>query len=152
MVKTNRPVLLTCYDRIVLWKILYVADIAVITAHEPCVTQFQGYVLSITLAHQPSQPSLVDLASSGTSPMAPHSVMILAKDLDSLRETLMEEDSSTTLCTIDVAPNLETALPHYKDTISAFFSEQTQEALISPLGKHMRGFENFAINGQFYLL
>jgi hypothetical protein len=153
MVKTNRPVLLRSRGQIPLWQILAAANIAVVAAHEGYVAQFQGYVLDITLAHKPNQPGSVDTSELGL--MAPLSVMILARDLDKLIQSLMEVETFipnfgiSTLCTAHLAPNLRMSesLPRYKDTISAFFSEQTQEALLLPFSKHMRGFKNFAING-----
>ncbi|KAJ4360620.1 uncharacterized protein N0V89_001186 [Didymosphaeria variabile] len=130
MVKKNRFVRVTTSGGFPLRLLLNHLRVPVVTEVKESVDNFQGYVLSVTLTF----PKEVGQAFQDTPfSVEPCSLMLLSRDMDVLCDVLMDGDThlpgfgTNVAIKIAVAPGSILSSSSYKDPISDFFSEKTQQ-------------------------
>jgi hypothetical protein len=112
----------------------------VVTKSTQHISQFDGYLLEVTLSESKSCPK------SSDEPLM--STMILLRDLSSFCETLNRSIAGTAV-TIDVkvAPLLEKPTLVYKDTLDVFVSQEIQRSLLAPFSACIRAVPDARVHG-----
>lgn len=149
MVKTNRFVRLISLGGVPLKSLLNHLRVPVV-AKDSVSTSFKGYVLSVSL----TAPNFISMVlKQGHHNIEPFSLMVLSRDLDILCDVLMDGDvyvpgfGMEISVKITVAPQATLESSLYKDPLSPFFSEVTQQALLQPFRSRLRGFKKTKVGG-----
>jgi hypothetical protein len=149
MVKTNRFVRVTSAGGFPLLALLNHLRVPVVAEdHES--SQFKGYVISVSftcpkriVADYEDSHLVTDLCS----------LMLLGRDMDRFCDVLMDGDvyvfgfGMHIAIKIAVAPGSILEPSPYKEPISDFFSETTQQALLKPFCDRLRGFKKVKVRG-----
>ncbi|KAF1355762.1 hypothetical protein EJ07DRAFT_158098 [Lizonia empirigonia] len=150
MVKTNRFVRVSTPSGLPMRFLLNHLRVPVIAEDKEVVGQFQGYTLSVSLIcpkdlGRQFQDTLIS--------REPCHLMMLSRDMGVFCKILADGDlhihnfGMNVAVKIAVAPGMETSPPPYKDWMSDFFSEKTQEVLLQPFRAHLRGFKKIKVCG-----
>jgi hypothetical protein len=149
MVKTNRFVRVTSAGGFPLLALLNHLRVPVVTEdHES--SQFKGYVLSVSLTCPKHIAAEYEDSHLVTDPC---SLMLLGRDMDRFCDVLMDGDvyvpgfGMHIAIKIAVAPGSILEPSPYKEPISDFFSETTQQALLKPFCDRLRGFKKVKVRG-----
>lgn len=149
MVKTNRFVRLTSSGGIPLRGLFSHLQVPVVTSSHASAF-FNGYVLSVSLVC----PKHISNAQQHNSyNVDPCSLMLLGRDMDVLCDVLMDGDiyipgfGMEISLKLTIAPGATLEPSPYKDTLTDFFSETTQTALLHPFRSRLRGFKKIKIRG-----
>lgn len=140
MVKTNRFIVIRTNTALSLIKLIKASTVTVVTTNAQHISQFDGYLLDVTLSESKSSPK------SSDEPQM--SAMILLRDLPSFCETLNRSIADTAV-TVDVkvAPLLEEPIPVYKDTLHVFISQELQRSLLAPFSAYIRAVPDVRVHG-----
>ena len=149
MVKTNRFVRVTSPGGFPLLSLLNHLRVPVVAVGRES-SQFKGYVLSVSFSCPKHIAAEYEDSHLNTDPC---SLMLLGRDIDRFCETLMDGDvyvpgfGMHIAIKIAVAPgSILEPLP-YKEPVSDFFSETTQQALLKPFCDRLRGFKKVKVRG-----
>ncbi|KAF1961282.1 hypothetical protein CC80DRAFT_577609 [Byssothecium circinans] len=148
MVKTNRFVQVKSRGGLPLRGILNMLRTPVV-ADGSHSEQFKGYTLAVTVATK--KP--VKLNAKSKWSLEPCTLMILARDLTRMCDTLTDADMivkdfcTNLVLSMKMAPVLSEPRSRYKDSLTPFFTDETQEGLLQPFREKLRGVKNVRING-----
>jgi hypothetical protein len=153
MVKTNRFIHVKFFGGLPLDHMLETSTRRVVCHHQPAVEGFKGYTMAVSVVpeglawFEPEDHHLVTIANK----IAVH-CMILGEDCAGLIKTLsnvhMPNRGKTLDISIDVAPYLAVESSSRRQLLGPFFQEtRTQERLLAPFQKKLRGVENIKITG-----
>ncbi|KAF1972850.1 hypothetical protein BU23DRAFT_144373 [Bimuria novae-zelandiae CBS 107.79] len=153
MVKTNRFIHCKFYGRLPFEQMLEANTQRIICHHTDQVTAFTGYTMSVSVAPEGLawfHPEMHQFVARDNT-MAVH-CMILGEDCAGLTTTLsdlhMPNHAKTLDVTVAVAPYLEGRMLMEREPLDPFFNEcGTQEDLLAPFRKKLRGMQNFKITG-----
>ncbi|KAF7679565.1 hypothetical protein GT037_003313 [Alternaria burnsii] len=140
MVKTNRFIVICTNTALSLIKLIKASTITVVTTNAQHISQFDGYLLEVTLLESKFSPK------SSDEPRM--SIMILLRDLPSFYETLNRPiaDAAVTI-DVKVAPLLNKPIPIYKDTLHPFISQEIQRSLLAPFSAYIRVVPDVRVHG-----
>lgn len=140
MVKTNRFIVICTNTALSLIKLIKASTITVVTTNAQHISQFDGYLLEVTLLESKFSPK------SSDEPRM--SAMILLRDLPSFYETLNRPiaDAAVTI-DVKVAPLLNKPIPIYKDTLHPFISQEIQRSLLAPFSAYIRVVPDVRVHG-----
>ena len=150
MVKTNRLVRVTTCGGFPLRLLLNHLRVPVVTEDEDSVDNFKGYVLSVSLTFP---KEVGDIYQETPFSIEPGSFMLLGRDMDVFCDILMDGDVNLpgfgmkVALKIAVAPGSILVPSSYKEPISDFFSETTQQVLLQPFRKRLSGFKKVKVRG-----
>jgi hypothetical protein len=111
---------------------------------------FPGYVLSVSLRCELSNE---DEQQEPLLDAEPCSLMLPGRDMDAFCDILMDGDSyvrdfgKRVAIEIVLAPNSLLVTKPYKDSLAGFFSDVTQQSLLSPFRNRLRGFKKAKVRG-----
>ena len=153
MVKTNRFIHCKFYGTLPMDEMMETSTRRIICHHRNPVEAFKGYTMSVSVVpeglawFEPEEHHLVAKANT----MAMH-CMILGEDCWGLLHTLsnlhMPNLGKALDISIAVAPYLKGKLPMVRGALKPFFNEPgTQENLLTPFRKKLRGIESIKITG-----
>jgi hypothetical protein len=149
MVKTNKFVRITSNGGLPLKLLLKHLRVPIVAEKRASIL-FPGYVLSMLLRCQFSyddehQEPLLDTE--------PCSLMLLGRDMDVFCDILMDGDTymrnfgTRVAIEIVLAPDSLLVTKPYKDSLAGFFSDVTQQSLLSPFRSRLRGFKKVKVRG-----
>ncbi|KAF1844857.1 uncharacterized protein K460DRAFT_286700 [Cucurbitaria berberidis CBS 394.84] len=152
LIKTNRFVKITVERGVPLRLLIKGLGVRVITENKALVERFKGYVLAVHLGRK--TPSQVPEDHESAPLLKACNLMILHRDMEKFCEALTDGDAHTpgfSECiqiSITVAPVLnEMPRERYTPSLEEFFSEKTQETLVAPFRKILRGYNAVTLNG-----
>lgn len=149
MVKTNRFVRVTTSWGMPIRSLLNHLCVPVVTENKQSVDRFPGYVLSVSI----TCPKEVGTELQSPFSLEPSSLMLLSRDMDRFCDILMDgntyipEFGSKVSLKIAVAPGSILSSSPYKDSVTEFFTETTQQTLLQPFRSRLRGFEKIKVRG-----
>lgn len=150
MIKTNRFVRVTSSAGIPLRLLLNHLQVPVVAEKKEYIDSFPGCVLSISLTCSKDMGNRFRQTPFSTEPC---SLLLLGRDMDVFCDTLMDGDvhvpnfGTQVGLKIAVAPGSILASVSYRDSISEFFSDKTQQVLLEPFRARLRGFKKVKVRG-----
>jgi hypothetical protein len=151
MVKANKFVRVHSTGNIPLRLMLKDHHTPIATTNEVQISQFKGYALEVELLSDKRLEYCYGLSTDAE--VAPMSVMMQAKDLDSLckifsraeRHTLGLSLAVTIILTVASALDPETESQHFQSSL--LVTETVQARLLQPFRRHLRGFKSSRVRG-----
>lgn len=152
MIKTNRFVKITSVQGLPMKVLINGLQVSVLCEDRMVVERFKGYVLAVHVGSKSPPPRPMD--DFHASSIEACTIIILYRDLDQFCQALTDGDlhvpgfSKNLELSITMAPILdEIPRSRYKPSFDAFFSEKTQETLLEPFRKRLRGYKAVTIHG-----
>jgi hypothetical protein len=151
MVKDNKFVLLQSRGNISLRILLKAHSTSIVTTDEMQISQFKGYALKLELLSDKRLDPRYMTAKD--TYMALMSVMMLAKDLDSLCESLPRSErhvrglSLAVTLSLSLAPTFDSRTETQNLQTSLLLTDTIQARLLQPFHRHLRRFKKSVVWG-----